>query len=171
MCKLFALDRNTWYHITVCKLFALGRNTWYHITVCKLFALDRNTWYHITVCKLFVFDRNTWYHMSSLHPICCQWSWIHTNHPVESICTWLHGGETVIHITNYSTLRLFGAIQINPWPATSLQTEFSSEIYTDFYIIFTTELSELRKKIMLKIYIYIPIDVCICNLQFSWMDS
>ena len=64
VCKLFVLDRNTWYYITVCKLFVLDRNTWYYITVCKLFVLDRNTWYYITVCKLFVLDRNIWYYIT-----------------------------------------------------------------------------------------------------------
>ena len=43
--KLFILDRNDWYHITV--------QTNYHHQI-ELLMLYRNTWNHLNVCKLFV---------------------------------------------------------------------------------------------------------------------
>ena len=33
--NLLVLDKNIWNHTTECKLFELDRNTWYLITVCK----------------------------------------------------------------------------------------------------------------------------------------
>ena len=63
MCKLFVLDRNTWYKLNVHKLFVLNNNTWCHIDVRKSFVFDRNIWYQLNVCKLFVLDRNTWYYV------------------------------------------------------------------------------------------------------------
>ena len=38
--KSFALDKNTWYQMTVHKLFVLNKNTWTYIKVCR--KLSRN---------------------------------------------------------------------------------------------------------------------------------